>query len=305
MPPIEPRPPIPPRIYARLCSHLEKILPASGLGTPRSRRTAATDPASGSLGGSSATRALPSRPTPTKETSLARFRGQAETPSRRAAAPATGWDASSLPPWVPPTARLLCRERGHPPLVPLVLAGAEALAAPPKGRKAKGEALAASATGLLAGVYYFASLQYEEAGTSGPEWAARAETEILAVLKKARKEVAPPKAARGSSPWEGWEDLERKSFRAAVKEVEARIEADWLDAIDELKTAVDGEEEEQDDEEEEAQDYQIARADTMFQDRYDFLTERKRAEYKVWKEGIMKRIEAIEKNGPEAMEVDT
>jgi origin recognition complex subunit 6 len=51
-----------------------------------------------------------------------------------------------------------------------------------------------------------------------------------------------------------------------------------------------------------ASNLQIRRADTMFQDKYDLLSEKRQAEYVVWKENIMSRIDALlAKNG--SMEV--
>ena len=314
LPPIDPRPPIAPRIYKRLYSHLEKILPAAGLGTPKSRRAASAAARVPNSSPASA-RALPSRPTPSKDKSLAPFRTlggtptaqRTKTPAAAAATPAT-WDALSLPPWGPPAARWVCRALDHGPLIPLVLAGAEAVAAPPKtkGRKGMGGPLAASTTAVLAAVCYLAALQWEATGTATPEWVAGIERRILAAFGKARKETQLSKAGGGADAWEGWEDLERRPFRQAIMEVQDRLEVGWFDAVDELKAAVDCEEEQdQAEDEKEEQEYQMTRADTMFQDRYDFLSERKRAGYKVWKEGIMKRIEAISKNGPEPMEVDS
>ncbi len=40
---------------------------------------------------------------------------------------------------------------------------------------------------------------------------------------------------------------------------------------------------------------QIRRADTMFQDKYDLLSERNREEYKIWKAKIMARIKGNRK----------
>jgi origin recognition complex subunit 6 len=55
------------------------------------------------------------------------------------------------------------------------------------------------------------------------------------------------------------------------------------------------EEEEANDEGEDATGVvQISRPDTMFQDRYDYLSERKRKAYAEWKEGVLKRIKELE-----------
>jgi origin recognition complex subunit 6 len=55
------------------------------------------------------------------------------------------------------------------------------------------------------------------------------------------------------------------------------------------------EEDEEEGEEEEGQEVvQIRRADTMFQERYDYLGERKRKAYAEWKEGMLKRIKELE-----------
>ena len=48
---------------------------------------------------------------------------------------------------------------------------------------------------------------------------------------------------------------------------------------------------------------QVKRADTMFQERFDYLSEKKRKEYAAWKAGILGRIKELERDG-DAMEID-
>ena len=48
----------------------------------------------------------------------------------------------------------------------------------------------------------------------------------------------------------------------------------------------------------------MRRADTMFQDRYDFLSERKKKEYTLWKAGVLRRIKNLE-TGEDGMDIDS
>ncbi|KAJ4405146.1 hypothetical protein N0V85_004738, partial [Neurospora sp. IMI 360204] len=38
----------------------------------------------------------------------------------------------------------------------------------------------------------------------------------------------------------------------------------------------------------------VGQGDSMFQDRYDYLGERKQKEYAIWKQGILRKIKALE-----------
>ena len=128
LPPIQPRPPIPPKHYKKLYSHLDQVLPntlkrsSSGrLRMPSSKlRDMEAEPAPAEP------RALPSRATPTKERALAQFKGTGA--SRSSAAKAAGKKRSSasrtgLHPWIKPVIRHLASESASLPYAPTMLAG--------------------------------------------------------------------------------------------------------------------------------------------------------------------------------------
>lgn len=322
LPPIEPRPPIPPRIYKRLYTVLDKVLPnsstpgrpgASGLGTPRSR--------------------VPSRGTPTKETSLAAFRtpGKAGTPSRLNLQGTPGKQDSALPQWLRPTVRHLCTSlggSGGPDLAPTIIAGLEYIIAPYR-RRTEDEWINSHLAGLVGAIYWYvsmsASLAPGEKMTAKTSKARYTSTrkDVLGFLATARHEVKIP-AARSRKDqvteeeeiafWKGWQDTIRPSdIDEAVTEVANRgwLNSDWYRSIDYLRAQGEGEDDEPQDGVEDditttATLVQIRKADTMLQDKFDYLSERRRAEYRQWKAGIQLKIEVLERGqADEAMQVDS
>lgn len=139
---------------------------------------------------------------------------------------------------------------------------------------------------------------------------------MLGALKSARQEVKPP-PARGKTSraateeeeavyWEGWqESLKAADISEALTVVADRgwLDSDWFRSIDLLRNAEQDAEDmdlgaDQDDLTYTAATVQIRKADTMLQDRFDYLSERRRAEYRHWKVGILRRIEALERDQP-------
>ncbi|KAK7723768.1 hypothetical protein SLS64_000099 [Diaporthe eres] len=320
LPPIEPRPPIPPRIYKRLYTHLDKILPATslsgrgkanGLGTPRSNGLS-----------SPASRPVPSRGTPGKEFSLAAFRtpAKAGTPTKLGSQnTARKLDPSFLP-WLRPTVRHLCstlHESGGPDLAPTIIFGLESIIAPHR-RRTDDEWVNGHLTALSAAIYWYVSESAqlapgEDMTTDASRSSLNAKRKhILGALKSARQEVKPP-TTRGKRSlaateeeeavfWEGWQEgLKAADISEALTVVADRgwLDSDWFRSIDLIRDAEqDAEDVDPSAHQEEltstAAAVQIRKADTMLQDRFDYLTERRRAEYRHWKAGILRRVEALE-----------
>jgi origin recognition complex subunit 6 len=100
--------------------------------------------------------------------------------------------------------------------------------------------------------------------------------------------------------WEGWKAVGVAELDAAA--VRGRrhgwFEMGWVsgvqDLVDREATRVEEEEEEERNDGGEGEVVQIRRADTMFQERYDYLGDRKRKAYAEWKEGVLKRIKELE-----------
>ncbi|RSL63872.1 hypothetical protein CEP54_004986 [Fusarium duplospermum] len=316
LPPIEPRPPIPPRIYKRLYGHLDNILPnsattpgrnATGRRTPSSRfRDAGGSPASGS-------RPLPSRGTPTKDQSLAQFRtplkGDAGTPTKSTGKKEAVSSEHALHPWIKPTTRFLCEETDHKKLAPTILAGMEAIVTP-GGRRTEDEWVLKNVTALFAAIYFFVTMRVKALASGEAidrEGYVPLRKEILALLTRARNEVT----VRGldeDEAWDGWSSLKTKEFDEAVARVNERawLTEDWYQGIADVVKLT--QRSQFDDvemlDEETMPKMQVKKADTMFQDKYDLLSEAKRADFMHFKEDMLARIALLTTAGA-AMEVDT
>ncbi|KAL0941125.1 origin recognition complex subunit 6 [Colletotrichum truncatum] len=310
LPPIEPRPPIPPRIYKRLYAHLDNILPNSALnrtpgknGTPRNRQRHGVD---------SPVR-TPHRPTPSKERSLSQFRSPAArntnvTPSKSTGKVAYPADKSGLHFWIQPTLRFMCKEAKQSQLAPTMLAGMDYIVVP-GGRRTRDGWVRENLTALCGAVFLFVTQQVKKLAKGDdddPDSHVSSRKEILSLLQRAREEI-DVRGLDEDEAWEGWTPVKPAEFDAVLKEVEERgwLEADWYrslgDVIEAGNVIADSRVGESD------ASYKAApvrRADTMFQDRYDFLSEKKRREYRIWKENILRRIDVMEKEGESAMEAD-
>lgn len=319
LPPIEPRPPIPPRIYKRLYAHLENILPATGgprtpgkNGTPRSRLRDTRD----------AGRPLPSRSTPGKDQSLAPFRSGPDTPTKSTGNAVSLISQTGLHPWLQPTIRFMCRETGYVRFAPNILAGVESIVAP-GGRRTRDEWVLSNLSALCGAIYFFVTQQVMKIRTGreiNRDTYVPARKEVLNLMAKAREQL-PAAGQRGlndEDAWEGWQTLKPKDFDAATQEVTTRgwLEGDWFRCIGEVIAAADRSKDNprrekrsgagaQEGEDVPPVKVTVRRADTMFQDRYDFLSEQKRIEYRIWKEGITARIRQLEKDAPRAMDIGT
>lgn len=331
LPPIEPRPPIPPRIYKRLYTVLDKVLPNSS--TPaRSRAGGLGTPGSKALG-SPAARPLPSRGTPTKEASLAAFRNlsKAGTPAGLSSRSTAKKHDSALPPWIRPTVRYLCTSLGSndgPDLAPTIIAGLDTIVAPYR-RRTEDEWINTHLTALLGAIYWYVSKSASLA--PGEEMTAENSKShyktmrkgALASLRRARDEVQVTATNGRKSEvseheelafWQDWQDTTRATdIDEAVTEVANRgwLNSDWYRSIDFLRRKGGDENDGPEDGLEEdiattTAAVQIRKADTMLQDKFDYLSERRRAEYRQWKAGIILRIEQLERGQVgETMQVDS
>jgi origin recognition complex subunit 6 len=123
------------------------------------------------------------------------------------------------------------------------------------------------------------------------------------------------KKAKEEDMWEGWEKIGTKDVDSWLIQIPSRgwLELDWFenivegaglevkDGLGQNGHSVDAVLESMAEGGGVAKDVLQAGLGTMMQDRVNYLSERKRAEYKIWKEGIMARIEEIEAEGVDAM----
>ncbi|ELR02675.1 hypothetical protein GMDG_05629 [Pseudogymnoascus destructans 20631-21] len=149
LPPIEPRPPVPPRVYTKLYTYLSSALAARPQRTPKKvqRLEDAQPPPSNSKtparrksNPASTTPAglpLPSRPTPSKERSLAAFRPQNKS---RKSELSHGGRGREIAAWIRPVVRGLCAKMEARGATAHVLAGVgSVLTLPtPKPKRGKG-----------------------------------------------------------------------------------------------------------------------------------------------------------------------
>lgn len=205
-------------------------------------------------------------------------------------------------------ARWLCEETDHKKLAPTILAGLENIVTP-EGRRTEDEWVLQNVTALFAAIYFFVTMRVK-ALASGEgidrEGYVPLRKEILALLARARQEVIVRNLTEEDA-WEGWTNIKSKDFDDAVAKVneQAWLTGDWYQGIaDVVKLAQRGHVEDVAMLDEETMPkMQVKKADSMFQDKYDFLSDAKRAEYVHWEKDIYAKI-ALSTTGT-AMEVDT
>ncbi|KAG6010864.1 hypothetical protein E4U21_002532 [Claviceps maximensis] len=319
LPPIVPRPPIPPRIYKRLYTHLDNILPNPS-STPRSRRLRTPslrkrendETPTTTTPSKSQARAVPSRATPTKEMSLARFRtpGRAASASRARKVEILG-SRDRVHPWIQPVIRHMCAESGQKRLAPTVFAGAEYILLP-DGRPTEDAWLVQHATDLVAALYFFVMMRVRSITSGGGaeldgEDYVPMRTKILALLTQASQQVTVPEYEEADAFWEGWRSIKSRDFDAAVAQVKESswLSGDWYEGIvDVLDSTTHVDADISDDEQEDRQTpLPTRRADAMIQEGDDLLVRAKRADFAMWREKMLAKI-ARARPVDTAMEVD-
>jgi origin recognition complex subunit 6 len=134
--------------------------------------------------------------------------------------------------------------------------------------------------------------------------------DIVETLRNARASITV-KGLDEDETWVGWRDIGDKDLDATLKRVNKQgwLESDWASGIDDLIDSRDGNQPQETESgifsEHRDSQPQVRKGDTMFQDRYDYLSEKKQNEYFKWKEGILKRIAELERGSQDAMEIDT
>ncbi|KAL7623620.1 hypothetical protein AAE478_005172 [Parahypoxylon ruwenzoriense] len=314
LPPIQPRPPVPPRIYKRLYAHLDNVLPAGAIGSSGRVRTPSSKLRESGIFGSA--QRIPSRGTPTKEESLAKFRSPTaakgdNTPTKfTGKLPSlpikkkAGGVASALPAWVRPTIQLLCRELDEERIGRTVLAGMQTIAAP-HGKRAKDEWTNGHLTPLLAAVYLLVSSQVyllEEGKALDDSQDARMRKSVLKVLGRAQEKIDVA-GMDEDELWIGWTDIESNDVDSAVSRVVQNgwQKEEWFAGMAHIVKTKAAEPDDRDAETEDGDErpfsekLHVQRGDTMLQSKWD-MTDRKREEYRVWEAEIMRKIEEIERS---------
>ncbi|KAK7947895.1 uncharacterized protein PG986_008781 [Apiospora aurea] len=330
LPPIQARPPVPPRIYKRLYTHLDHILPANAVAKSGRVRTPSSKlrEAQGLFGSGATIERTHNRGTPTKESSLAQFRSRTDgTPTKSSATkgivtPAkrkAPGDHNTLPPWIRPTIQFMCTQMHESRIGRIVLAGMETIVLP-RGRRTTDEWVNSNLTPLLAGIAFLTIWQIISLETDNPDpkMYAKAREQVLKAVMKARDEVQ----VKGfeddeDEAWEGWSDIRTKDIDKAVEKgtKSGWQESSWFGSIQDMVDACgtgkgnqgssgSGEDGGVDDGDDEIMDrMQMQRGDSMFQGRW-VMTDRKREEYRHWKEDVLLRIGEIKKEQEDRIDVD-
>ncbi|RKU40893.1 hypothetical protein DL546_002839 [Coniochaeta pulveracea] len=309
LPPIDPRPPVPPRIYKRLYNHLDNILPNSQNTPGRSSRN--RTPSAKLREQQDTFRSSLSRPSPLNKTtpgkvrSLADFRGsQPGTPSRSGR---TSAHKAELPPWIRPTLRYLCAQLSTPAIAPTVIAGIDSILVP-HGRRTSDEWVWSHLTSLLAALYLYVWNSVSHPNGVDEERYVAARSSVIDTLAKTRGSITVSEVD-AEVAWEGWEEVTAEDVDNAALVINRHgwLESDWAKGIQGLIR--------QDAEEDDlarggtlrgnrnSEAGSARRGDVMFQEKYDYLSERKRNAYAAWEEGILERIRVLESTG--AMDVDS
>ena len=309
LPPIEARPPIPPRVYKRLFTHLDNILPGrqsrgemSTPKTPRNQRplgSAVPSSQPRTLDRSisrSATRITPKQitlvHTPTKSTSKG-FVGRVD--------PAVG-----LHPWIRGVLGVLISETGRQRWGRHVLAGVQAVIAPSNKRTAD-PWIVAHLPATVAAIFA-ASMFAVDSVVLGAR--VRAQDDVaertVEIMRRARREL-DVKGMSDEEFWDGWRSLSAADVEVGM----ARVEDDWARG-EWFAVLLEAAEADRDAELEAARAKgpsskkarlrevreKVRRADSMHLEKYGFLDRERREAYAEWKEDVLARIEAAETAGP-------
>ncbi|ETS85541.1 hypothetical protein PFICI_03566 [Pestalotiopsis fici W106-1] len=307
LPPIQARPPVPPRVYKRLYTHLDRILPTSSP-TKRTRTPSGKAREAGlAFGSEQRTR---ERATPGKEAALAAFRPKSNgTPTKstgKAVVPSTGRKARDvLPSWMRPTAQYLCTHLDSEHIGRTVLAGLQSIITP-HGKRSKDEWINDHLAALFAGVFFLVTTRYMAMETKRPISSTQygnLRRDIVKVFRQAREEVKRNDEDEEVF-WEGWSKIGAKDVDDAAK---VFAERGWQDG--EWFAGIQGKGDSQVDAEmEDAQDHgggekaQVQHGDSMLLGRWT-MTDQKRRDYADWKADILDQCLEIEKAG-QAMDVD-
>lgn len=293
LPPIEPRPPIPPRVYSKLYAYFDRTLVTSAA---RQRALA-----SSRNGSHTPQKALPQRLTPSKAASFADFQSQRSAKRGLLFAGRTNKE-EKVPRWVGPVVRLLCREMETRRAVPHVLAGVESILCLPCPAGKRG--IEGKLPALVAMVWFFVVVRMRGKEGRAVEGTKRTERvrEILARAKD--DEQVRDRVGDGEGAWTGWEEVEQRDVNAWRGEIVGNgwREMDWWTNIEE-GIGVDGGEEDGD---EEMLDVDVNRnfvgevgrrkPRTMIQEQF-YVTDAKRADFRAWKETLIAKIAEISQEG--------
>ncbi|KAK8130605.1 Origin recognition complex subunit 6 [Apiospora kogelbergensis] len=307
LPPIQARPPVPPRIYKRLYTHLDHILPAASAAGGRVRTPSSKLREAQGFGGS-----IERDQYRRHAEQAVGEKGGAVTPGKRKFE-----DRDVLPPWIRPTIQFVCTKVNETRVARIVLAGMETIVLP-RGRRTTDEWVNANLAPLLAGISFLTVWQIHVLEVEKPDRKvyAKAREQLLDAIMKARDEVVVKGVDDEDEAWEGWSNIKSEDIDRAVEKgtKSGWQESGWFGSIRDMVEACgtgkgnaagadleggDGDE----DDGETVNPMQMQRGDSMFQGRWA-MTDRKREDYRRWKDDVLARIEEIKKEQETEMDID-
>ena len=318
LPPIEARPPIPPRVYQRLFTHLDNILPgrqsrvkgpsiyASKVPQPSPRaRTPENHPPLGSAVKRSQPRALDrsvsrsaSRVTPRQITVV-------HTPSKSTSKGFVGRvdPDVGLHPWIRGVLGVLISEMRRQKWGKIVLAGVQHVVAPRNRRTADkwvNEHLPAAVAAVFAASMFVVDGVIEGHQPHAKEDMAERTVDIM---RRARRDL-DVKGMSDDEFWDGWSPLRAGDVLDGIDRVEREWgHAEWFEVLVEMAEAQRDRVAEEDPGSlvsggrSGGEGPRVRKADTMHLETYNFLSREARNAYGMWKEGIMARIAQAEGTG--------
>jgi origin recognition complex subunit 6 len=213
---------------------------------------------------------------------------------------------------------MLCTELETRKAIPHVLAGVESvLCLPPpqiedNQEKGKDKKMEGKIPALIAAVWFWVLGRLTGKDTNGEEYKKRRQMVMNVLATVESSEWVAERVSQEEGTWVGWETVGSKDIQGWVIELKEKawLEMDWYENIVE-DPDVDGVGDGEDEELESSRTFEeLSRAGlgTMKLDKFDYLTERKRAEYEVWKGKMLRMIDELVEEGvldDEGEEMDT
>ncbi|RDW72108.1 hypothetical protein BP5796_08142 [Coleophoma crateriformis] len=310
LPPIEQRPPIPPKVYKKLYAYLDQAL-------PQKARKRAGEPIDNDSRTNTPTKRTAGSVVPGSHKTISAFQNERTPKKGLKVGNAKDRDAR-IPKWVVPVIRLLCRESDAAKAMPHVLAGVESLLTLPcpeieetprkRARFSKGneaerqgseEIIRGKIPALIAAIYV-----YVEEKLSGGDFEAKAmkvqRRKALKIVQQSRSDEAL--VARFGEDWTEWEDLDEEDVDKWLQELATKgwVHMDWYENIQsgsgldlDPDAYDDGDGDGEDDGREGLRIGMRRGLGTMMQHRVDYLSEERREDYKQWKAAVLVKIDEL------------
>jgi origin recognition complex subunit 6 len=179
----------------------------------------------------------------------------------------------------------------------------------PHGRRTRDEWVAGHMTSLLAALYLYVWNTVNMPNGVDEARYVKARKNVVETLEQARETISVKDVEEEEQAWEGWQDIHAEDIDDAAITINRRgwLESDWAKGIQDLIQR------EQDHDAEKTVGKGIRdpvgtvrRTDTMLQEKYDYLSDKRRKDYAAWERTIMKEITRLEAQSQavEAMQED-